>query len=178
VTTVRFRARRELRRNPVVKARIGVGASATVAGMGWVARTHWDRAAGWSVLLFGLYAIAAVVFLVALQASVDPNADPAPSVISELVKTSQAALLTITATTLGLLSAFGQGKLPLVTKLAGAALVAAVLVQFVVNASGARTHGLGRAAWRMGVWGDNLAEHLFSFGLIALAVSLFDRSPS
>jgi hypothetical protein len=93
--------------------------------------------------------------------------------VDEVVRTHQGAVLAATGTTLGILTAFTNGELPPATKAAVVSLVGTTLLQFAVQASGARK--LGDRAERIGATGELVAYWLLSFGLICLAAALVTR---
>lgn len=141
----------------------------------------WDAALAWSFVAFSAYVLLAIVVYIAVSSakpgpttSLAVPADPLVE-LNELASTTQTLVLTLTATVLGLLTAFATESLDPATKAAVIALVTAVLVQLVVHASGARRTGHKGAMW-VATYGDFVASSSFAFGLIALAAALLDRS--
>jgi len=168
MASITRRLRGATRGNPLFVMRVAVAAGAAVIGAYWLASGR-DTALGGAIVAFAAYVALALAFDLVVFAYVDQSA-VGSDVVGELVTNTQAAVLALTGTTLGLLAAFTEGELPVAIKAAVVSLVAAALVQYCVQASGARH--LGGTAWQIGAAGDLVAMWFLSFGLISLAAAL------
>jgi hypothetical protein len=168
--------RRQVRANPFVQLRFGVGSTASAGALLWLRRTSWDRPTGWTTLVFGLFSLLSATFLVLVHASIPPGVHVPRTVSAELLRNRQATVLTLTVTILGLITAFSATAVPPVTKVAVVSLVTAVLVQWVVSASGAQADGVGPSMKVVAQLGENVVDLAFQLGLIALGTSVIARS--
>jgi hypothetical protein len=162
--------------NPARRIQSSVGGAAIVIGSYLLSRTDADRPLALSIALTGIYTLGRTAFNAVISRLGDSEKHSSVDLADEVVTANQAAVLALTGTTLGVLTAFTTGQLPPTTRAAVVALVAATLVQFAVQASGARK--LGGMAWNLGLIGDFIAHTLFSFGLISLAAALVTRGAS
>lgn len=168
------RAREFFSGNPARRIQSLTGAGAIAVAVLLFRNTSVDRALCWSITVFGSYTLARVAFNAFVASVSDPGLRRSDVLADQLVAANQTAILGLTGTTLGILTAFTTGVLPVTTRAAVVSLVAAALVQFSVQASGARR--LGPHAWTIGLVGDFVAHCLFSFGLFCLAASLLTRT--
>jgi hypothetical protein len=175
-----IRQARRFLRHPVTRAWLAVGLASFVVAGWWLLFTGWDRPVGWSLLLFSLYSLGSLALDLAVNsARIEPawadgrdlSADA--TAMAELAGDTQKIVLTLTATVLGLLTAFARGPLDPATKAAVVSLIAAALLQYTTHASAARILGeTRRGASDIARTLDMVASSLFAFGLIALGAAL------
>jgi len=173
-TTLERRLKTTYWGDPALRIRTVIGVVALALGFFRLRYSDADRPLGWAVVAFGVYVIAAIEYNMYIARVYIVPQDEAHELAAGLAKTSQATILTLTGTTLGILTAFTADDLQPATKAAVVSLVAATLIQFNVQGSGARL--LGTKARRAGLLGDLLADYLLAFGLICLAAALLTRT--
>ncbi len=173
---------KQLWANPQRRFRLIIALGSLAAGASTLEST---RGVGITFLAFGTFSFLHLCFdIIIVRAAPGQQAADAPGQqaaaapgqqeradFAKFAEKNQAAVITASATILGLITAFSGGTLPAAAKIGVIGLGGGVILMFVNQGSRARlaSEPMARA---LGLYADILAFSLFALGLIAIVVSL------
>ncbi len=165
---------KQLWANPQRRFRLIIALGSLAAGASTLEST---RGVGITFLAFGTFSFLHLCFdIIIVRAAPGQQAAAAPGQqeradFAKFAEKNQAAVITASATILGLITAFSGGTLPAAAKIGVIGLGGGVILMFVNQGSRARlaSEPMARA---LGLYADILAFSLFALGLIAIVVSL------